>query len=360
MRIFMGSFFLVEHAEGISRYIEKLQFLLQEKGIKCYFSAPKYRSYSRTIYLRSYASLCHHLWKSETKFDMVHLHFPILPSIIPFKRRLRNVKKLVMQLWNHPYIEHDVFDLWHLLFNSRALSSVALKELNSPLVVSSQHLKRTLEDLGGSNVKFIPAGIDVEKFSFSPKSIDKNSGESVSLLYYGHLTKWKGVENLVKAMPTITKEEPAARLKVIWTGYGGSYGKIINLVRRLDLQNHVIVERGIHNDIPFLLSQCDIGILPLLSPVATASPPRTLLEMMSAGLPVVTTKTSGASEIITDKKTGILTGCSPESIAEGVLSLISNKSLAKKTCFAARKYIVENHDWRKIIPLYVELYEENL
>jgi len=354
----MGSFFIVKYAEGISRYVEKLQSLLVKEGIECDFSAPTYNFYSRSIYPRSFFPFARIL-KNTGNSDIVHLHFPIASLIIPFRRTLRSLKSLVVQIWNHPYTSRNVFDPWHCLVNSKMLTSLALKDFNSPIIVSSLHLQRTLKDMGGNNVHSIPAGVDVENFPFFPNTI-KNENDQFNILYYGHLTKWKGVNNLIEAIPTVAKEEPSVKLKIIWTGHGGSYMETMNLVRRLGVQKHVVIKRGICKNIPSLLAHCDIGILPLLSPIATASPPRTLLEMMSVGLPVVATKIGGVSEIITHKKTGILTDVSPKSIAEGILSLLFNKSLAKKIRFAARRYIVENHDWQKVLPLYVKFYEANL
>lgn len=354
----MGSFFIVKYAEGISRYIEKLQSLLMKKGIECEFSAPTYNFYSRSIYPRSFLSFTRHL-KNMVNSDITHLHFPITSLIIPFKRTLRNLKPVVVQIWNHPYISRNVFDLWHRIVNSATLTALALKGFNSPIIVSSLHLQRTLKAMGGNNVNYIPAGVDVESFPFFP-SPTKTEDDQFNILYYGHLTKWKGVNNLIEAISTVVKEEPSTKLKIVWTGYGGSYMKTMNLVRQLGLQKHVVIRRSICKDVPSLLAHCDIGILPLLSPIATASPPRTLLEMMSVGLPVVATRIGGVSEIITHGKTGILTDVSPESIAEGILSLLSNETLIQEIRFAARRYVVENHDWQKVLPLYVKFYEENL
>jgi glycosyltransferase involved in cell wall biosynthesis len=211
--------------------------------------------------------------------------------------------------------------------------------------------------MSADDVSYIPAGIDAERFSPNPNFERGTSNEAV-VIYYGHLTKSKGVENLIKAMPLVIGEYPRAKLKIMWTGHGRSYKKVMTLVRKLKLSKHIVVKNTICKDIPSFLKHADIGVLPLLSSNATANPPRTLLEMMSAGLPTVATNIGGVSEIIKHRETGILVDSSPESIANGILSLLFNRSLADKISRAAQDYVKANHDWSQVGPIYTKFYEE--
>ncbi len=211
--------------------------------------------------------------------------------------------------------------------------------------------------MGVDDVHYIPAGINAERFSSNPHFKRKTSDEAV-VIYYGHLTKSKGVENLVKAMPFVIRDYPLVKFKIMWTGHGRSYKKVMSLIGQLKLLEHVVVENTICKDVPHFLKHANIGILPLLSSNATASPPRTLLEMMSAGLPPVTTNIGGVSEVIKHGETGILVDPSPESLANGILKLLFSKSLTDKISRAAQDYVKVNHDWRRIGPIYTKFYDE--
>jgi glycosyltransferase involved in cell wall biosynthesis len=79
---------------------------------------------------------------------------------------------------------------------------------------------------------------------------------------------------------------------------------------------------------------------------------------MSRGLPLVATKIGGVSEIVKHKETGLLVDPSPKDIAEGILTLLFDDSLRCKISVTARKYVETYHDWQRVGPLYIKLYEE--
>ena len=146
---------------------------------------------------------------------------------------------------------------------------------------------------------------------------------------------------------------------IIWTGHGGGHDRVSHLIRRFELDDQVVIQNRLFEDITPIFEDATVGVLPLVSPVATASPPRTLLEMMSAKLPVVATDIGGVSEIIQDKQTGILVrSSSPKSIAEGILSYLCDPSLMHKVSANARDYVERCHDWSRVGPLYLEFYED--
>jgi glycosyltransferase involved in cell wall biosynthesis len=358
MKISMSSFYFVKHGEGISRYIEELQRYLQVKNIVCYFSAPKFSTYSRLIYPIAAARFLMRFSRSRNAYDLNHVHLPI-PSLTPFfSKVLRAPGNSIFQIWNPPYDSTEVFDLAQYLTNSQKLAKFGLKNLSSPVVVSSRYMQKTLAAACGANSGFIPAAIDTQRFSFSSHFGERHETDDPLILYCGHLTKWKGVENLIKAMPLIIEEQPNTTLRIMSTGHGRSYGPILQMIRRLGIHKKVILRNCLYQQIEHAFEKADVGILPLLSPIATASPPRTLLEMMSKGLPVVATKIGGVSEIVKHKETGILVDSSPENIAEGILTLLFNESLRRRISVTAREYIEAHHAWENVGPLYVKLYEE--
>jgi len=354
----MSSFYLIKHGEGISNYITELEGYLLKEKIPCICAAPEFSKYSRQIYPMAALKSMWQLSKSKDHYNIVHLHLPIPSLIILFKTMFKVIENFIFQVWNPPCSNEENFDLWHYIFNSKKLSSLGIKTVDSPLIVSSKYLQHILKDMGALSVHFIPAGINVGRFSISENFVKEHPSDEFNILYYGHLTKWKGVENLIKAMVFVKKEHPSIKLKIVWTGHGRSYRQILYLIKKFELSEHVVIQNKLHKDIRSILMDADIGILPLISPVATASPPRTLLEMMSAGLPVVATDIGGVSEIIKHKQTGILVKPSQKSIAEGILSFLSDNSLMHKISVNAKEYVQKNHDWKEIGPLYVKFYED--
>ncbi len=357
MKVSMWSFYLVKYGEGISRYVEELQHYLLSENITCSFTAPKFGNYTRLIYPAAAVALLKHFLETRDNYEIYHMHFPIPILTVLFSKTLRSSKECIFQIWNPPLGDYQIPDKAQRLINSKELARLVLKNFDSPVVVSTRYMKQVLEAAGAECLHYIPAGVDKTKFPFSSRVVEHDTDDPV-LLYCGHLTKWKGVENLVEAMPLIVKERPYTQLKIAWTGHGRSYNRILQQIKRLELSGHVIVENKLCRNTNHLFETADIGVLPLLSPVATASPPRTLLEMMSKGLPVVATRVGGVSEIVRDKETGMLVDPSPKGLAEGILTLLSDSSLRQKMGSAAREYVETNHDWQDVGPHYLKLYEE--
>jgi glycosyltransferase involved in cell wall biosynthesis len=243
----------------------------------------------------------------------------------------------------------------HILANTKFMTKQMLNGIDYPIVVSSQFMMKQMRDLGlKNNIYLLPAGVDTKTFCPPPReNLDR---DKIRLLYYGHLTPNKGVKNLVGAISRITQEFKGLELHIYWSGYG-SRKEVDRLIGKLNLQNYVSIWKE-KIDVPSLLHTVDIGILPLVSPVGTASPPTSLLEMMASKIPVVATNVGGVSEIIQDGVNGILCEPNEESLANGIIRLISDKTLREKIGEEARKLMVEKFDWELVVDRYLEFYED--
>jgi len=78
--------------------------------------------------------------------------------------------------------------------------------------------------------------------------------------------------------------------------------------------------------------------------------PFSLLEAMSAGLPIVTTKVGGISEMIKDNQSGLLVKpADPKELAEKIIEVIDNKSLAEKLGTEAQIRVRQDFSLEKMI-----------
>ena len=82
------------------------------------------------------------------------------------------------------------------------------------------------------------------------------------------------------------------------------------------------------------------------------------LEAMASGRPVVASRVGGLSEVVVDGETGILVQPgSPRSIAEALLALHQDRSLARKLGLNARRIVVERYSWKRLLSKLLETYE---
>ncbi|MDE3046078.1 MAG: glycosyltransferase family 4 protein [Verrucomicrobiota bacterium] len=121
------------------------------------------------------------------------------------------------------------------------------------------------------------------------------------IVYFGRMTRGKGVDLLIRAFHHLIKEFPSAKLSLI--GSGERVPLLRDLVQELQLSDHVQFTDWLQNEALFSrLIASDLFCLPSFS----EGLPSSILEAMSIGLPVVATDVGGVSEIIEHDVSGIL------------------------------------------------------
>ena len=79
---------------------------------------------------------------------------------------------------------------------------------------------------------------------------------------------------------------------------------------------------------------------------------------MSAGLPLVSVKTGGATEVIEEGKNGFLVDY--DKMAEAIFKLLSSEKLRIRMGRESRKKVEQQYDWTKIANDVIKVYEEVL
>jgi len=110
-------------------------------------------------------------------------------------------------------------------------------------------------------------------------------------------------------------------------------------------------------DIPDLLASSEIFVY-ATPHNSNDSLPRALLEAQSAGLPVVTTDTTGCPEIVRDGMTGFVVPYETEAMAEKIMQLIDNSPLRRELGRAAQQRIAQGFNWDQMADRYAEMFLE--
>ncbi|HVS14501.1 MAG TPA: glycosyltransferase [Thermoanaerobaculia bacterium] len=109
----------------------------------------------------------------------------------------------------------------------------------------------------------------------------------------------KGLEVLIAALPALLELAPETRLLV--AGDGPLRPALAALAASTGVDG-AVVWAGFRRDVPALLAAADLFVAPSLEDAF----PTSLLEAMTAGLPVVASRTGGIPEIVVPGKTGLL------------------------------------------------------
>ncbi|MED4228578.1 glycosyltransferase family 4 protein [Neobacillus cucumis] len=199
------------------------------------------------------------------------------------------------------------------------------------IIILCEIFRPILKKLGAEDEKMttVYTGIDFQTLERKPNT-DKTVITCVS-----RLRPRKGHKYLLEALSQIKNQFTNVELRIV--GDGEMREELENQARELQLNEVVFL--GKRKDIPELLSQSDIFVLPTTSDTL----PISVIEAMFAGQAIITTNCGGIPEIIQDQQTGLIVNpTDSEQLAEKLLQLLQDETLRTKLADNARSY-AQNH-----------------
>jgi len=152
-------------------------------------------------------------------------------------------------------------------------------------------------------------------------------------LFLGQLTERKGVAVLVEAFSRMKADADLLIVGGEWAAPGFPQG-IKAAVASLGIGERVFRE-DYRADAPALIDDCDVFVLPSLSDAR----PRSIIEAMYLGKPVVATRVGGIPTLVQDQATGLLVPPGDAaSLAEALDLLAKNEQKRRELGVAARSW----------------------
>ena len=247
----------------------------------------------------------------QEKPDVVHTHLNVI-KYAALAARLARVPRCVHTV--HNVAEEEAEGRLQKITNRFYFC----KGWSVPVALSPK-VQRSIVEFYGMDEKKIPViynGVDLSRCL--PKEDYKT--ERLSLLHIGRFNEQKNHEGLLNAFSRILKEIPDCRLDLI--GDGELREKTEELAGKLGISKEVRFLGNQENVYPYL-QKADIFLLPS----RYEGMPMTIIEAMGTGLPVVAAAVGGVPDMIMDGESGLLTGKTPEAVAEAVLRLARDESL---------------------------------
>ena len=205
-------------------------------------------------------------------------------------------------------------------------------------IVPTQYLANQLElmKVNPKSIKIIPFGVDTQFFSPIGKKVFKNRDRKY-IFYFGGTpnTPLRGFK-LIKSAFKIVKQK-FKNISLI-LALGGKPKKTVD----------GYINFGYYPNMNELINSMDIICLPFKSTYAVSSIPLSILESMSCGKPVITTKIDAIPEVIESYKDGILTTYDEFEVAQAIIELLSNQKLYRSISLNARKKILAKFDIVKV------------
>jgi glycosyltransferase involved in cell wall biosynthesis len=169
--------------------------------------------------------------------------------------------------------------------------------------------------------------------------------------HIGRIAKEKDQLTLIRAFLRVIKE--IEKVKLVIVGDGPRKHHLMDTVSKLHLEDKVIFT-GSRSDIPVLLSIFDLFVLSSI----TEGTSLTLLEAMTAKVPIIATDVGGNSNVISNGFNGFLVPSQdPKALAEKIVYLIRNKNIRLSVIDNGEKVIKDRFSIEKMLGKYKEVYQ---
>lgn len=184
-----------------------------------------------------------------------------------------------------------------------------------------------------------------------PAFVRQSVDSSCNVLFLGVLGQRKGIFDLIECWPAVLAAAPYAKLLI---GGNGEIEKAQALVDSLGLTDSVELLGWIAGDQKLdLLRHADLYVLPSYN----EGLPMSVLEAMSWGCPVVTTRVGGVPQLITDQVDGLLIEPGDrKALARSIIELAKDPILRARVGQAGYRRIVDTYSDSAVLPQWEEIY----
>jgi glycosyltransferase involved in cell wall biosynthesis len=297
---------------------------------------------------------------AEGAYDIVHVHTPIAAFVTRFAlRNLRGTMRPVVVYTAHGFhFYHGQPALPHALY--RTLERIAARWTDYLVTINAEDYKaaRSLGGIDPARVRAIPGiGVDVARYGVAAVSADEVAAvrtglaipeDAFLLTVIAEFAPVKRHRLLLEAFSAV--HAPNAVLLLV--GDGPLEAQARELAAVLGIGDRVRFA-GYRRDIPAVLAASDA--LALVS--EREGLPRSVLEAMAAGRPIIGTPTRGITDAVGDDA-GWIVPATAAALASAIEAAATNPAERSRRGAAARARAVREFSLDAVIADYEELYRE--
>ena len=299
----------------------------------------------------------------SNSFDLIHI-FNRPRLVIPVRKAAPH-SKITLSMHND-------------MFNAEKIDSeeatAALEEVSGIVTVSDYvgNVIRQLYPQASLKIRTIYSGVDIERFlpGSHPKMQKKRKeirkangleGKTV-LLFAGRLSRNKGVDKLVRALPELSRKFKDLALVIVGSNWfsQNNITDYVAYVRALAKKLPVpVITTGFvaPDEIQNWFAAADLFVCTSQwqEPLA-----RVHYEAMAAGLPIVTTARGGNPEVIHSGENGLVVENpeDPKDFVAKISQILSDKSLMKKMGERGRELAVSQYQWDRVASEILEVWSQ--
>lgn len=283
-----------------------------------------------------------HLARVMPDFDVVHLHSVFLwPTAIA--ARLADRARVPYLLAPRGMLVRELIrrrsrlakSLWLRLVERRTIERAAAIHATSRLEVSDLDAF----ELAWPPRLVIPNGVDLPADAPMPES--PGVAAAPTLVFLGRIHWKKGLDRLLRALAQV----PDARLQIAGNDDDGHAGELRQLAASLALLDRVAFLGPLYGaDRDALLAQADVVVVPSIHENFA----NVVVEAMAAGRAVLTTRHTGAAELLERFDAGLVVDGDPDSLARGLRQLLADAPACAAMGRRGRDAVDRHLTWAQI------------
>ena len=198
-------------------------------------------------------------------------------------------------------------------------------------------------------------GVDLGRFAPGPSQIRKElkiPREAPVIGFVGRLTADKGLPELLEAFAAILNHEPRAYLLLVGWFDGAEDALDVGARARIEGHPRIVCTGFVRDTAPYYRAM-NLMVLPSWR----EGFPNVVLEAAASGVPVVATYCTGSRDAVIPEVTGLLVPPGyPHAICEAVVGLLRDPDRRRRMSAAARRWVVENYEDRRVLGMAVAFY----
>jgi phosphatidylinositol alpha-1,6-mannosyltransferase len=201
--------------------------------------------------------------------------------------------------------------------------------------------------VGKSRIAVVHNGVDPQRYQPRDASAVRKelSAGGPVLLSVARLVTRKGIDDVLRALPSVLQRQPTATYVIL--GDGPDYARLARMAAELGITRNVCFLVDAASELADYYNACDIFVMPAREePTDIEGFGLVFLEAGACGKPVIGARAGGAVDAIVDGQTGLLVPPGdPSALAQAITRLLDDPAKRDQLGRAARERILRECTW---------------
>jgi glycosyltransferase involved in cell wall biosynthesis len=186
-----------------------------------------------------------------------------------------------------------------------------------------------------------------------------NSQQSATILLYTRFFEFK-IERIIEVLRRVVEQIPTAKLVVVGKGFNSEEDQLLARAAAIGLRGSIEYAGWVDATVlPEYFAQASVAIYPFDDTLINRTKCSVkLIDLLSAGVPVVADAIGQNAEYIRHNETGLLVSSGDvEAMAQAVIDLWRDRARADRLGHAAAQDMIERFSWDRLVINVEQIYE---